>query len=98
MKRVTFHPDAKAEADGAIDWYLARSEPAALELAKQLRRAYGALRKNPRIFPPHLHGTRRVILDRYPFSIVFRETPSGLQVIAVAHAKRRPSYWSQRLG
>jgi plasmid stabilization system protein ParE len=97
MKRVVFHPDAKAEANGAIDWYLARNESAAFDFAAGLRAAYSALRKNPNMFPAYLRGTRRVILDRYPFSVVFREVSSGLQIVAVAHAKRRPGYWSKRL-
>jgi plasmid stabilization system protein ParE len=97
MKRVTFHPEAKAEGDAAIDWYLARSESAALELAKELKRAYGTLRKNPKICPIYLRETRRVILDRYPFSVVLREVASGVQIVAIAHAKRRPGNWAKRL-
>jgi hypothetical protein len=37
-----------------------------------------------------------VILNRYPFSVVFRERLHDLQIIAVAHAKRRPGYWAKR--
>jgi toxin ParE1/3/4 len=97
MKRVIFHPEAKAEAKEAIHWYLTRSQPAALELTKELKGAYTTLRKTPGICPIFLRGTRRVILDRYPFSVVFREVPSGIQVVAIAHAKRRPGYWAKRL-
>lgn len=97
MKRVIFHPEAKAEANGAIDWYWAQSRSAALELAKELRNAYSKLRRAPKVCPIYIHGTRRVILDRFPFSVVFREVPTGLQIVAVAHAKRRPGYWARRL-
>jgi toxin ParE1/3/4 len=97
MKRVFFHPEAKAEAERALDWYQVRSEPAAVELAAELKTAYSRLRKTPQIFPVFLHGTRRVILDRYPFSVVFREVSSRFQIVAVAHAKRRPGYWARRL-
>jgi hypothetical protein len=37
------------------------------------------------------------MLDRYPFSIIYREMPREIQIIAVAHAKRRPGYWAKRL-
>jgi plasmid stabilization system protein ParE len=53
--------------------------------------------QQPGLFPPYLHGTRRVVPDRFPFSVVFRELPRKIQIIAVAHAKRRPGYWASRL-
>jgi hypothetical protein len=33
------------------------------------------------------------VLRRFPFTIVYREAAQGIEVIAVAHAKRRPAYW-----
>ena len=51
----------------------------------------------PRLYPPHLYGTQRAVLDRYPFSIVYRELLHEIQVIAVAHAKRHPGYWRGRI-
>jgi plasmid stabilization system protein ParE len=40
---------------------------------------------------------RRVPLQRFPLSIVYRENPGGFQVLAVAHNRRRPQYWLGRL-
>jgi hypothetical protein len=37
------------------------------------------------------------MLKRYPYFVVFRELPRKIQIIAVAHAKRRPGYWTKRL-
>ena len=51
----------------------------------------------PSLNPPHLYGTQRAVLDRYPFSIVYRELLHEIQVIAVAHAKRHPGYWRGRI-
>jgi len=51
----------------------------------------------PSLYPPHLYGTQRAVLDRYPFSIVYRELLHEIQVIAVAHAKRHPGYWRGRI-
>jgi hypothetical protein len=39
-----------------------------------------------------------MVLRRFPFVIVFRETAFGLEIIAVAHGHRRPGYWRDRLG
>ncbi len=51
----------------------------------------------PRRWPKHLHGTRRFVLQRFPFSIVYLDEPDVLNVVAVAHNKPKPGYWKQRL-
>jgi plasmid stabilization system protein ParE len=97
MKPVHVHPDAEAEIDQAFEWYWARSESAALGFDAELREAFGTLRRSPQICAPFLRDTHRVMLHRYPYFVVFRELPRKIQIIAVAHAKRRPGYWSNRL-
>ncbi|MFZ0337551.1 MAG: type II toxin-antitoxin system RelE/ParE family toxin [Terracidiphilus sp.] len=97
MKPYTFHPEADAEADAAFEYYWIKGPDAAFGFDEKLRNAYRSLQVHPLICPPYLHGTRRVILDRYPFSVVFRERLHDIQIVAVAHAKRRPGYWAKRL-
>jgi plasmid stabilization system protein ParE len=97
MKPVRVHPEAEAEADGAFEWYWVRSESAALGFDAELRDAFSSLRKTPRLYAPYLRGTRRILLDHYPFFVVFRELPRVIQIVAVAHAKRRPGYWLKRI-
>lgn len=97
MKPLEYHPESKPESREAIDWYWSRSRAAGLDFAIELKAALAQLRKAPQICPPYLHGTRRAVLKRYPFSVVFRERLHGIQVIAIAHAKRRPGYWAKRL-
>jgi len=36
-------------------------------------------------------------LKRFPYLIVFREMDSEIQIIAVAHGRRRQGYWKRRL-
>jgi toxin ParE1/3/4 len=97
MKPVRVHPDAEAEIDRAFEWLWVRSESAALDFDTELRNAFGILRKNPRACAPYLHGTRRVLLHRYSYFVVFREFPRKIEIVAVAHSKRKPGYWSKRV-
>jgi toxin ParE1/3/4 len=97
MKPVQLHPEAKAEAKGAFDRFWEQSHAVALKFDTELRAAYRLVQKTPSICPPYIHSTRRVILDRYPFSVVFRERLHDIQIIAVAHSKRRPGYWAKRV-
>jgi toxin ParE1/3/4 len=97
MKLYSFHPEAEAEADAAFEHYWSSSSEAAFGFDTELREAYRTLQIHPLICPFYLHGTRRAILERYPFSVVYRERLHDIQIIAVAHAKRLPGYWAKRL-
>jgi plasmid stabilization system protein ParE len=97
MKPLEFHPEARAEALEASVYLWDRSFSAALSFEEELNAAYLKLTTTPLICSPYILGTRRAFLDRHPFFVVFRERLHDIQVVAVAHAKRRPGYWSRRL-
>lgn len=40
--------------------------------------------------------TRRAFPRSFPFSVVYRVEPTELVVLAIAHFKRRPTYWRNR--
>ncbi len=42
-------------------------------------------------------GIKRVFVKQFPFSLYFIELPTRYRVLAVAHGKRRPFYWGDRL-
>jgi toxin ParE1/3/4 len=97
VKRVEFHSDAEADAAVAFQWYESRSLSAALGFYEELNQILEAIQANPGQFLSHILGTRKALLNRYPLSVIFREQSEVIQVIAVAHAKRRPGYWGSRL-
>ncbi|MBK7425134.1 MAG: type II toxin-antitoxin system RelE/ParE family toxin [Propionivibrio sp.] len=42
-------------------------------------------------------GTRRQYnFRRFPYSIIYQVTVEELRILAVAHHRRRPGYWSGR--
>lgn len=40
---------------------------------------------------------RKAPLQRFPLSILYREREASVQILAVAHNRRRPLYWLGRL-
>ena len=97
MKPLKYHPAAWREIRAAHAWYARQSVQAADGFYEELLPALDRAHKRPRLYPPFLYGTQRVVLERYPFSIVYREILHEIQIVAVAHAKRRPGYWADRL-
>lgn len=91
-----FHPAAAKEADRAWNWYAARSQEAASGFLAELEHAVGRVREAPERWPRIASDARRYVFPRYPFSLVYRVTPKLVEVVAVAHHRRRPGYWVSR--
>lgn len=95
--RVEYFPEASRELEDALEWYLERSLQAAEAFLRETERAVSVIAGAPGIWPPFEAGTRRYILHRFPYNIIYREAEGGIQIVAVAHHKRRPRYWYSRL-
>jgi len=93
---LEFHPDAVDEARVAREWYADRSESASFGFVAELDRVVAAIAEAPSRCSTYLHGTRRCLFRRYPFFVVYRVQGEIIQVIAVAHGRRRPGYWRER--
>jgi len=96
--KVEFTPEALREIDDAFEWYFERSLQAAEAFIQEVDRAVVLISSSPTIWPHFEAGTRRYVLRRnFPYGIVYRESQVGIEVVAVAHHKRRPRYWLGRL-
>jgi toxin ParE1/3/4 len=81
------------ELEAADNWYRSRSEDASAAFLSEVYRAFETIARAPHRWPNHLHGTRRYVLARFPFSIVYIDEPESVTIVAVAHNKRKPGYW-----
>jgi len=93
---VAFHAEAAAEFEAAFAWYAARSRKVADQYLAELDRAITVIVDSPRSWERVIGPWRRYPLRRFPFLIYFRETDSGIEVVAVAHGRRSPGYWRDR--
>ena len=94
---VGFHPAAAQEAESAYEWYAARTLSAAHAFREELRHAVDAVAHSPLTWPRQGRRTRRYVFPRFPFSLVYRMRGDEIEIIAVAHGRRRPGYWRSRL-
>jgi toxin ParE1/3/4 len=95
--RVEFHEGARADLRSAVAWYQERSVGAAADFVAELHRAVETIRATPERWPRGNNDTRRFLLWRFPFTIIYSEQDSVITVWAVAHASRRPDFWAQRM-
>ena len=96
-KPYRLHALAWQEIEAGDDWYRRRSVDASVGFIAAVSDALESISDAPRRWPKYLYGTRRFVLDRFPFSIVYLDSPDEVNIVAVAHTKRKPGYWKQRL-
>jgi toxin ParE2 len=87
---------AHVDLRGAYDWYFERNPEAAASFIREIETALAAISKNPLMWPSYIRGTRRCVLRRFPFSVIYRLIESRIIIVAFAHGRRRPGYWLDR--
>jgi toxin ParE1/3/4 len=96
-KQVEYHEGAVADVKSAVAWYQKRSPKAALDFIQELHRAVDTIREASERWPIGKSNTRRFLLWRFPFAVIYSEEKSVITIWAVAHGSRRPEYWAPRL-
>jgi len=75
---LVIHPAAVAEAQAAFSWYRERSIAAAQAFMTEMDRAVSRLTEKPQIWPQYSQGTQYILLRRFPFRIIFRQTATRI--------------------
>ena len=93
------HPAAEAELLESISYYESKAPGIGKRLLAEFEQAMSSVCLSPKFYPvARKPNIRRALLPTYPFSIIFRQSgPEQIQVLAVAHQKRRPMYWISRV-
>lgn len=99
MKRLVVTPAAQLELRAAASWYTEREdglgEDLVIEVDRTLATVLAAPQRNPlwRAGQPY----RKAFVYRFPYVVFYLETADGALVLAIAHRKRKPGYWLQRV-
>lgn len=91
-----FHPEADAELEDAALFYESRLRGLGKSFSAEVERTIRLIREFPDAGSPIGPKRKRVLVDRFPYSIVYRRDPDSVVILAVAHQRRRPGYWRHR--
>ena len=92
---------AKREARSAARWYELRQTGLGHRFLQVLHDTLFNIEQRPTSYP-HLETVpedvpiRRAVAKRFQYLVIYEMRPDEVVVLAVAHAKRRPNYWSRR--
>jgi plasmid stabilization system protein ParE len=96
VRPVRFLEEAQTEFLEQISYYEERQQGLGDRFRESVQAATALASVHPKLGSPWRFRTRRVFPKGFPFSVVYRIEPTELVVFAVAHFKRRPTYWRRR--
>ena len=94
---ISFHDQALADLEEAVDWYKSITPELSARLLSEIREAKSRLEVFPNSGSPFHEGTRRILLKKFPYVLVYLNEPGRIEIIAVMHTSRKPGYWADRL-
>ena len=95
-RQLRFNPLAEAELFEAARWYDERSSGLGADFVDAVYGATKMVLEAPKRWRL-VRGTRRYLMGKFPFAIVYREiSEEEVEIVAVAHLKQRQRNWSKR--
>lgn len=94
---IRFRPAAARELTADVRYYnkhyAGRGDRFLVAVERGLERVASAPLTHPLLFEPDIRSAK---VERFPYRIVYVIVGNDVDVLAVAHAKRRPAYWRSR--
>ncbi len=97
-----FHPEAQAELFADVEWYDDREPGLGGRFGAAVRAAVAEAADSPESWavwpgwqrePP----VRSKGVGGFPYRVIYFVTDHSVMIVAVAHEKRRPGYWRERV-
>ena len=101
-RRVRFEDEADAEYRGAGRWYESRRTGLGLEFFNAIDAAIERVLRFPAAGEPVPRvpsdlPVRQAAVTRFPYQVVYLDTPDAIRILAIAHDRRKPGYWKDRV-
>lgn len=93
---VFFVQEAQAELDEAYLFYEQQQAGLGGIFVEAIRKTQERISHFPQAWQPLSARTRRALVSRFPFGIIYHISTDELIIIAIAHLHRKPFYWQGR--
>jgi plasmid stabilization system protein ParE len=97
FKQIVFHPDVAEDIKGAYLWYEKQLQGLGDRFLLELEDGYSAIINFPNSWANSQYGFKRYILNKFPFSIIYKIINNQIMIISVMHNSRKPNYWQDRV-
>ncbi|KAF1082026.1 MAG: hypothetical protein GQF41_1666 [Candidatus Rifleibacterium amylolyticum] len=86
---------AEAELAAAVDYYNEQYPGLGYDLAAEARECLRRIAAYPDAWPHFIETTRRCLLNRFPYAMIYRHTDKEIVVYAFMHLRQNPLKWQK---
>ncbi len=95
--RHSFHPLAQLELDEAAEAYELSGSGVGLHFLEAVEAAIQQVRRFPESARVVKDPVRAKVVYGYPYTVYYYVKLKEVRVLAIAHQRRQPCYWTERL-
>ncbi len=94
--KIRYLDVARDEVREAVDYYATISPDLGVGFKRELRQLMRLVATMPLAWPSSGKNTRKCLMTRFPYLVIYAVMPHEILVLAVGHQHRRPGYWRER--
>jgi toxin ParE1/3/4 len=96
-KEITFHPDVTDDIKSSYIWYEGKIKGLGDKFLEELEDGYISIQNFPDTWANFQFGFKRYILNKFPFSILYKVSNNKIFIVTIMHNSKNPNYWKERL-
>lgn len=96
--RLKVLPEAKTDIAEIVEWYNNEQRGLGKRFFESLKLKLEFVRKNPHHWQIGYRDVRSVLIDKFPYQILFwiDDSVNSIIVFAITHTSRNPKIWKNR--
>jgi hypothetical protein len=94
--KFSFHPEAVRELSQVVDYYNDCQPSLGLDFLREVYISIQNILAYPQAWTPLSKNTRRCLVNRFPFGVIYQITKNSVLIIAIMQLNRKPDYWQER--
>ena len=94
--KIDFLELAEIELHNAIEYYNGISSGLGYEFALEMKKNTGKNHTVPEAWSPLSKRTRRCLMNRFPYGVIYQIRKESILIIAIMHLHQKPTSWKNR--
>jgi len=88
--QIFLHPLAEEEYKEALHYYFEIDEKLSEKFTNFLDKTFDKILKFPNIYPYETQTTQKILVEKFPFIVIYEHYENRIMVLAIFHTKRDP--------
>lgn len=88
---IKLHPDAEKDLEKALKYYFEIDEVLEIKFLKYLEHTFDKILQFPNIYPYENEVVQKVIVEKFPYIVLYEQHKGMVMILAIFHTKRDPN-------